>query len=111
MIRDILALGLSNDKERIGVKTALCSALALSITLRACQKPYTGDKETLLLLKKGLSSTNDNDFKRFVRLNKFVIPHDLVYNRKRKLQKESYESPYLRIRTRVASAQCRFGQF
>ena len=24
MIREILALGLSNDKERIGVKTALC---------------------------------------------------------------------------------------
>ena len=27
MIREILALGLSDDKERIGVKTALCSGL------------------------------------------------------------------------------------
>ena len=27
MIREILALGLSNDKERIGVKTALCFGL------------------------------------------------------------------------------------
>ena len=29
MIREILALGLSNDKERIGVKTALCFGLTL----------------------------------------------------------------------------------
>ena len=27
MIREILALGLSNDRERIGVKTALCFGL------------------------------------------------------------------------------------
>ena len=27
MVREILALGLSNDKERIGVKTALCFGL------------------------------------------------------------------------------------
>ena len=27
MIREILALGLSNNKERIGVKTALCFGL------------------------------------------------------------------------------------
>ena len=30
MIREILALGLSNDKERIGVKTALCLGLVLA---------------------------------------------------------------------------------
>ena len=30
MIREILALGLSNDKERIGVKTALCFGLPSS---------------------------------------------------------------------------------
>ena len=29
MIRKILALGLSNDKERIGVKTALCFGLCV----------------------------------------------------------------------------------
>ena len=31
MIREILALGLSNDKERIGVKTALCFGLDTEI--------------------------------------------------------------------------------
>ena len=29
MIREILALGLSNDKEHIGVKTALCFGLRI----------------------------------------------------------------------------------
>ena len=31
MIREILALGLSNDKERFGVKTALCFGLHINM--------------------------------------------------------------------------------
>ena len=34
MIREILALGLSNDKERIGIKTALCFGLTLLVATR-----------------------------------------------------------------------------
>ena len=43
MIREILALGLSKDKERIGVKTALCFGLKIYI---CCIKTYPQPENT-----------------------------------------------------------------
>ena len=42
MITEILALGLSNDKERIGVKTALCFGLVYEHT-------FQGDTSVVVL--------------------------------------------------------------